>query len=84
MGRGIAFTPSEDDFLIANAETKTAKELTEMHNDMRKDLLWPERSLKSLARRVERLREQGRISTRTDEARRKAYYGRDKTNIRGE
>ena len=29
MGRGVAFTPSEDDFLATNAECKTARELFE-------------------------------------------------------
>jgi len=83
MGRGLSFIPSEDDFLIANAETKTASELLEIHDEMRQDMMWPERSIKSLARRVERLREQGKIGTRTEEARRKAYYGRTQ-NLRGE
>ena len=82
MGRGLAFTPSEDSFLMANAESKTAKELVELHEELRKDMLWPKRSLKSLARRVERLREIGTISTRDEEARRKAYYGRHR--LRGE
>ena len=76
MGRGLAFTPSEDSFLMANAERKTAKELTELHGEMRRDMLWPKRSLKSLARRVERQREVGTVGTRDEEARRKAYYGR--------
>lgn len=83
MGRGLAFTPSEDDFLVANAETKTAAELLDIHNDMRTDMMWPERTAKSLARRVERLRDQGKLGKRTEEARRKAYYGRNQ-NIRGE
>jgi len=83
MGRGLSFTSSEDDFLIANAEIKTASELLETHNEMRVDMVWPERSVKSLARRVERLRDQGKIGKRTEEARRKAYYGRNQ-NIRGE
>lgn len=83
MGRGLSFTPSEDDFLIANAEKRTATELLDIHNEMRADMLWPERTSKSLARRVERLRDQGRIGRRTEEARRKAYYGRNQ-NIRGE
>ena len=82
MGRGLAFTPSEDDFVIANAETRTAHELKELHDQLRIDMLWPERSLKSLARRVERLRDRGRIETRDEETRRKAYYGRN--NLRGE
>ena len=83
MGRGIAFTPSEDAFLMENAETKTAKELFDMHQAERLAHMWPERSLKSLARRVERLRELGRVDTRTEEARRKAYYGRENKTIRG-
>jgi len=82
MGRGIAFTPSEDDFIVANAEIKTAKELFDLHNQLRGDMLWPQRSVKSLARRVERLREQGLIGKRDDNTRRKAYYGRDRT-LRG-
>jgi len=83
MGRGIAFTPSEDNFLATNAENKTAKEILELHRSLRGDMLWPERSLKSLARRIERLRETGAVSIRTEEARRKAYYGRNRA-IRGE
>lgn len=83
MGRGLSFVPSEDDFLIANAEKKTAQELIALHDEMRKDMMWPERSLKSLARRVERLRDRGQLGIRTDEARRKAYYGRNQ-NLRGE
>lgn len=83
MGRGIAFTSSEDDFLAMNAEQKTAKELLEVHQELRSDMMWPERSLKSLARRVERLRELGKVGKRVEETRRKAYYGRNRA-IRGE
>lgn len=83
MGRGIAFTPSEDDFLGTNAETRTAKELFELHQEIRQDMMWPKRSVKSLARRVERLRDNGDIGKRTEETRRKAYYERNQ-NIRGE
>lgn len=82
MGRGLAFTPSEDDFLVANAENKTANEIKELHDQLREDALWPERTLKSLARRVERLRDRQRLGTRDEETRRKAYYGRN--NLRGE
>lgn len=83
MGRGVAFSASEDNFLATNAETKTAKEIYELHQSLRKDMLWPERSLKSLARRIERLRGSGSLGTRTEETRRKAYYER-KQAIRGE
>lgn len=76
MARGIAFTASEDDFIIANAEHRTANELWELHEELRQEMLWPERTLKSLARRVERLREQGLLELRDDDTRRKAYYGR--------
>lgn len=82
MGRGVAFTASEDTFLVENAENKTAKELLDVHNILRVEKVWPERSLKSLARRVERLREEGKISTRDEDTRRKAYYGRNR--LRGE
>jgi hypothetical protein len=82
MGRGVAFTFSEDEFLIENAETKTAKELYESHEIVRIERMWPERSVKSLARRVERLREVGGLGKRDEETRRKAYYGRRR--IRGE
>ena len=82
MGRGLAFTPSEDDFIIGNAESRTAHELKELHDRIRIDMLWPERTLKSLARRVERLRDRGRIDTRDEDTRRKAYYGRN--HLRGE
>jgi len=78
MGRGVAFTHSEDDFLVTNSENKTARELFELHEELRPDLMWPQRSVKSLARRVERLREEGKTGTRDDETRRKAYYGRHK------
>lgn len=78
MGRGVAFTHSEDQFLADNAENKTARELFELHNELREDMVWPQRSLKSLARRVERLREEGKIGTRDDDTRRKAYYERHK------
>ncbi len=83
MGRGIAFTPSEDDFLATNAEDKTAKEIVDLHNQLREDMVWSKRSLKSLARRIERLRELGKIGKRSEETRRKAYYGRNRA-IRGE
>lgn len=83
MGRGVAFTSSEDDFLATIAEQKTAKELLEIHQELRKEMMWPERSLKSLARRVERLRELGKVGARSEETRRKAYYGRNRA-IRGE
>lgn len=82
MGRGVGFTPSEDDFLASNAENKTAKELFDLHQQVRIDMVWPARSLKSLARRVERLRELGKIGTRDEDTRRKAYYGRHR--LRGE
>jgi hypothetical protein len=82
MGRGVGFTPSEDDFIASNAENKTAKELFDLHQQVRLDMLWPARSLKSLARRVERLRETGKLGTRDEDTRRKAYYGRNK--LRGE
>jgi hypothetical protein len=78
MGRGMAFTHSEDDFLLTNAENKTAHELWDLHQQIREDMVWPNRSRKSLARRVERLREEGKISIRSEETRRKAYYGRHK------
>lgn len=84
MGRGAAFTPSEDDFIVANGENKTAKELLDLHNELRQDMLWPQRSQKSLARRVERLREIEKIGKRDDATRRKAYYSRESKNIRGE
>jgi len=76
MGRGVAFTHSEDDFLTTNAEFKTARELFELHEELRQDLMWSKRSVKSLARRVERLRMDGKLGTRDEETRRKAYYGR--------
>jgi hypothetical protein len=76
MGRGLAFTHSEDLFLITSAEVKTAQELWEAHQELRQDMLWPNRSVKSLARRVERLREEQRLGTRDEITRRKAYYGR--------
>ena len=82
MGRGTAFTFSEDEFIIESAETKTAKELYEAHEEVRAEKMWPRRSVKSLARRVERLREIGDLGKRDDETRRKAYYGRNR--IRGE
>jgi hypothetical protein len=78
MGRGVAFTYSEDQFLSDNAEHRTARELLELHSELRVDMVWPERSVKSLARRVERLREEGQIGVRDEETRRKAYYGRHK------
>ena len=78
MGRGVAFTHSEDDFLVTSAEFKTARELFELHEELRQDLMWPKRSVKSLARRVERLRMDDKIGTRDEETRRKAYYGRHK------
>jgi len=84
MGRGVAFAPGEDSFLLEHGEIKTAKELFDIHESMRANTMWPKRSLKSLARRVERLREIGRLDVRTEEARRKAYYGRQTKNIRGE
>lgn len=84
MGRGVAFTPSEDDFIATNAENKTARELFELHEQLRGDMMWPQRSLKSLARRVERLREKGQVGKRDDDTRRKAYYSRESKNIRGE
>ena len=82
MGRGLAFTVSEDSFLAEQAENKTAKELFDFHEELREQVLWPQRSVKSLARRVERLRELGRIGQRSEETRRKAYFSR--TTLRGE
>ncbi len=82
MGRGTAFTFSEDEFIIESSETKTAKELYEFHETVRTEKMWPERSVKSLARRVERLREISDLGKRDEETRRKAYYGRNR--IRGE
>jgi hypothetical protein len=82
MGRGVAFTFSEDEFLTLHAETKTAKELFEIHEQFRREKMWVQRSVKSLARRVERLREIDRLGKRNEETRRKAYYGRNR--IRGE
>ena len=78
MGRGIAFTHSEDQFLSNNAEHKTARELFELHQELRIDMMWSERSIKSLARRVERLREIAELGIRDEETRRKAYYERHK------
>ncbi len=78
MGRGIAFTHSEDHFLLHNAEHRTARELLGLHQELREDMLWPERSVKSLARRVERLRIEGKLGVRDEDTRRKAYYGRHK------
>lgn len=83
MGRGISFTPSEDDFISSNAEKKTARELFDLHQQLRKDMLWPKRSIKSLARRVERLRDKGNVGKRDEDTRRKAYYDRENKNIRG-
>ncbi len=83
MGRGVGFTSSEDDFLATNAESRTASEIIELHHELREDMVWPERSLKSLARRIERLRELGKAGKRSEETRRKAYYGRNRA-IRGE
>jgi hypothetical protein len=84
MGRGVAFTPSEDDFISTNAEIKTARELLDLHGELRADMLWPERTVKSLARRVERLRDDGKVGKRDDDTRRKAYYARVNKTIRGE
>jgi hypothetical protein len=84
MGRGVSFTPSEDDFLTTNAENKTARELYEIHEELRADMLWPKRTVKSLARRVERLRVTGALGIRDEDTRRKAYYGRVSKTIRGE
>jgi len=81
MGRGLEFRPGEDEFLTVNAENKTAKQLYDLHQAAREGTLWPERSGKSLARRVERLREEGKIGKRTEDTRRKAYYERTR-NIR--
>ncbi len=83
MGRGVGFTSSEDDFLATNAEDKTASEIYDLHQELREDMVWPERSLKSLARRIERLRELGKTGKRSEDTRRKAYYGRNRA-IRGE
>ena len=83
MGRGTAFAASEDEFLVTNSQTKTAKEIFEIHESLRQGKFWPGRSVKSLARRVERLRELDEVGKRTEETRRKAYYERDQ-RIRGE
>lgn len=82
MGRGVAFQAGEDEFLIEQAENKTAQELLDLHEEIRESNLWPQRSVKSLARRVERLREEGKIGMRDPDTRRKAYYNRNK--IRGQ
>ena len=78
MGRGLAFQPDEDSFLIEHAESKTAQELFDMHESVRVERIWPPRSVKSLARRVERLREEAQLGKRDEETRRKAYYNRNK------
>ena len=80
MGRGLAFTYSEDDFLVKSAENKTAHELWGLHQQLREDMLWPNRSQKSIARRVERLREYAKLSVRDEETIRKEYYERHKLN----
>ena len=82
MGRGVAFTFSEDEFLATGAETKTAKEIYDLHEQLRTEKMWVQRSVKSLARRIERLRELNKLGKRDEDTRRKAYYGR--TRIRGE
>ena len=84
MGRGLSFTHSEDNFLINSAETRTARELCELHQELRRDMVWPARSQKSLARRVERLREEQRLGTRNEITRRKAYYGRQVVDEKSE
>ena len=76
MGRGLGFIPSEDEFIIDNADKLTAKELFELHENLREDMVWQKRSLKSLARRVERLRELELIGLRLDDRRRRAYFTR--------
>lgn len=76
MGKGIEFKESEDQLLIENAEHKTAKQLYELHQTKRAEFLWPSRTLKSIARRVERLRLEGKIGIRDQITRRKAYYER--------
>jgi hypothetical protein len=78
MGRGTSFTYSEDQFLTKHAEHKTARELFELHEELREDMMWAGRSIKSLARRVERLRELAALGIRDEETRRKAYYERNK------
>lgn len=82
MGRGLGFVPSEDELIIDNADKMTAKELFNLHNNIREDMIWPKRSLKSLARRVERLRELELIGLRPEDTRRRAYFSRV-TGIRG-
>ncbi len=79
MGRGVAFTYSEDQFLFDNSEHRTAREIFELHQELREDLMWPQRSIKSLARRVERIRETSALGIRDSDTRRKAYYERHKT-----
>lgn len=83
MARGVGFTISEDDFLIKNCEIKTAAELFQLHKQLREQRFWSRRSSKSLARRIERLRQLNKVDKRNEETRRKAYYGRNKA-IRGE
>jgi hypothetical protein len=78
MGRGVAFAYSEDQFLAKHAEHKTARELFELHEELRGDMVWAGRSIKSLARRVERLRELSDLGIRDEVTRRKAYYERNK------
>lgn len=74
MGRGLGFSKLEDDFIASNAEGMTAEELFDLYEEVRHEFLWPERSEKSIARRVERLREEGHVGFRDAETRRKAYY----------
>jgi hypothetical protein len=78
LGRGVAFRPDEDRFLVENATSKTAEELFKMHETLRVEKMWPARSEKSLARRVERLREEEQIGMRDEETRRKAYFDRNR------
>ena len=61
---------SEEEFLIENYEKMTTEELSQSLSD---------RTKKSINRKLEKLRDEGRIGHRTDDTIRRAYYQRSRS-----
>ena len=75
-GRGSAFRPSEDRMIVSLSKDSNATELFDEHQRMQSKNWWPYRSKKSLARRVETLRNMGKLGLRAPATRRRAYFNR--------
>jgi len=73
MSRRINWKRREIEIIIQNYATKTTKELSEM---------LPGRGEKAINRKIEVLRDEGRIGHRTEETKKRAYRQRVRGNIK--